>query len=116
MAQQGFPNLATKIADDTGAVTTAWYRFFVQLWQLAGGSSASPISAVTPGASPYAYTATAEGHAYVDGGTGVSVDLMRQGASFTLAPVSGFFPLATGDVLTITYTTAPRLLFVPRAA
>lgn len=202
MAQQGFPNLNSRIVDENGSLAAPWHRLFIELWQRTGAASGktsyspgtgggdgfvspddgllpalfsdpdappasvdlspllfdhdAPISdplaaimatdqldqqadqsalafslldlpdakaskpaaikTITVGASPFAYAATADGDAYLDGGTGLSIAIARQGASFTLAPTSGFFPLTSGDVLTVTYATVPRLLFIPRIA
>jgi len=77
-------------------------------------TTGAPIQAVTPGASPYAYTATQDGALSVQGGTVSLVAFARAGASLTLGLTNGLVQMATGDKVTITYTVAPTINFIPR--
>lgn len=72
------------------------------------------IQAVTPGASPYTYTAKQSGALSIQGGTVSLASLSRNGVSVTLGLVSGLISLSSGDSVTITYVVAPTINFIPR--
>ena len=72
------------------------------------------IQTVTPGASPYTYRTQLEGSLSVVGGTMSALSLTRAGASVSLATSTPMIPLSQGDAVTITYTVAPTLKFIPR--
>lgn len=80
----------------------------------AGETNAAPVQQVTAGASPFAYTASQNGTLSIQGGTVSSVAFDRSSVSFTVGFTSGLIPMATGDKVTITYTVAPTLYFIPR--
>lgn len=77
-------------------------------------SGAGPVQTVTPGASPYTYTARAPGSLSIQGGTVSLASFSRNGAAVTLGLTSGLVPLAAGDSVTVTYAVAPTLTFIPR--
>lgn len=77
-------------------------------------SSGGPIQSVTPGASPYTYTAMQPGSLSVQGGTVSLTSYARAGVSLTLGLSGGLIPVSTGDAVTITYAVAPTLYFIPR--
>ena len=84
-------------------------------WALIGnGMSAAPVaeSTVTPSASPYAYTATQYGWMQLNGGTITGLTIARAGAR-TLGTTTAAVPMSPGDVLTVTYSTAPTMHFFP---
>ncbi|HET9087124.1 MAG TPA: hypothetical protein VFN53_06365 [Acidobacteriaceae bacterium] len=72
----------------------------------------NPFEAVTVGASPSAYVAPSGGQVFIAGGTVTSVTLTRNGVTLTVAD-SGFIPVGIGDVVSITYTAAPTVTFLP---
>ena len=74
----------------------------------------SAIQAITPGASPYTYRAQQEGTLSIVGGTISAISLTRAGVSVSLAVSTPMIPLSPGDAVTITYTVAPTLKFIPR--
>lgn len=39
---QGFPQISAPLVDKAGAVTQAWYKFFISLWIRSGGSQGQP--------------------------------------------------------------------------
>ena len=80
----------------------------------AGETSGAPIQAVTPGASPYTYTAPQYGTLAVSGGTVTAITLTRAGITAAIGILAGLVPVATGDKVTITYTVAPTINFIPR--
>lgn len=70
--------------------------------------------AVTPGASPYTFTAGRDGHLIVRAGTVSQIDYVRNGATSAIGVTAGLFPLLVGDGIRITYTVAPTVTFIPR--
>lgn len=81
------------------------------------GSSAnslpSPISSVTVGASPFSHIANSAGHIAVTGGTVSSISLKRGGTTIATGLIAGVFVEGIGDTITVTYTAAPTMNFVP---
>jgi hypothetical protein len=75
-------------------------------------SSAPPILAVTPGASPYTFTAPDPGRMILTGGTVSLVEIGRQGAFLSTGLTAGLFPLSRGDALRVTYSVAPTMNFL----
>lgn len=74
----------------------------------------SAAEVVTPGASPYTYTATRDGFLIVQGGTVSQLDYRRIATNVQIGVVAGLFPVQLGDGIRITYTVAPTVTFIPR--
>lgn len=68
--------------------------------------------AVTPGASPYTFTATQRGQMFVEGGTVSAISFTRN-SSHSLSATSGTVSMSPGDKLTVTYSVAPTLTYIP---
>lgn len=79
----------------------------------AANTAGAAISTLTVGASPYAYTASVRGEVIISGGTVTAVTLTRSGTTVTMPMLSGAYSMMAGDVLTVTYTAAPTMTFVP---
>jgi hypothetical protein len=95
-------------------VSRDWYIFFYNLYQASINGFPQSEVAVTPGASPYSYTATRKGQLIVNGGTVSAISLSRNGTTFyTTGQTFGVFQLDSQDVIRITYTVAPTLTFFP---
>lgn len=77
--------------------------------QFAGTPGA--IQAVTVGASPFAYTATTDGFLAITGGTVSGVTFKR--GTTTVNVATGNVPVRNGDIVTVTYTAAPTVNFMP---
>lgn len=107
----GLPDFGLASVDKEGKFTAAWQRALTRLAQL---TAARKFLAVSPGASPFTFTATTIGHLLIDGGNVGAVALVR-GAQSVACPVSGFMPMAAKDSVMITYTVAPTLTFIPSA-
>jgi hypothetical protein len=107
----GLPDFGLAAVDKEGKFSAAWQRGLTRLAQL---TAARKIAAVSPGASPFTYTATTIGNLLITGGN-VSAVLLTRGLQSAACPVSGFIPMAAKDSVTITYTVAPTLTFVPNA-
>ena len=82
------------------------------LWQ-DPPAAAQPVASITPGASPYSYAAPFWGSVAVTGGTVSAIAISRQGTSIATGLTVGVFPVARGDVLTVTYSVAPTITFIP---
>lgn len=90
-------------------------------WQVVGGSnsaawgSTAAIATVTVGASPFAYAAPSAGTVLIVGGTVTAVTLKRgTAAAVSVGATAGSVPVSAGDIVTVTYSAAPTMSFVPR--
>lgn len=112
MAQQ-FNSIPTYQVDlIQGRVTASpWYFFWQGLFRGLAPGAEIPV---TPGASPYTYTAAVKGFMIVSGGTVSAVSFSRDGTTFyNYGLTSGPFPLNAADRIRVTYTVAPTMTFVP---
>lgn len=112
MTQQ-FNNLPTFTVPlvNNGVTSKDWYFFFAGLFR---GLAPRNVAPVTPGVSPYTYTALEKGFLIVSGGVVSLIEFSRDGVNlFDTAQTAGIFPLNAADQLTITYTGLPTLTFVP---
>ena len=69
------------------------------------------VTAVTVTASPFTYTATADGFLSIRGGVVTGLAYVRQGVSTTLGSAA-VVPVKKGDAVVITYTTAPTVVLI----
>lgn len=91
-------------------------------WQIIGGANNAawghvvPIAAITPGASPYTYTAPAAGSVVITGGTTSSIQLKRGATTISIGTTTpGVVPVSAGDQVITTYSVVPTAMsFVPR--
>lgn len=82
------------------------------IWNLQDVSTA--VIAITPGASPFAYTALAEGSVTVAGGTVSAISITRGATVVPTGATAGIFPLSQGDIITVTYSVVPTTMnFIP---
>jgi hypothetical protein len=88
-----------------------WYLFLAGLW---GGQPPQAESSVTLTGSPFIYTAARRGFLIIQGGTVSLVQFTRSTTPYSLGSTQGAFPLSQGDSITITYTGAPTVTFVPQ--
>lgn len=107
MAGAIVPAQGQPIADSSGRVTTPWQVFFNALVGAPGA-----IVSVTPTASPFSYMASGTGSLRVTGGTVSSIVLTRSAATVSFG-TTATVPVANGDTVTITYSVAPTVSFVP---
>lgn len=107
---QALPNWTVPLIDPaTGAVTQAWFSFFAGL-----AGQAGPIVAVNPKGNPFSYTASSNGSLALSGGQVSGVRLTRARVpNVPLGLTSGIVPLSQGDVVTISYSIAPTIYFIP---
>lgn len=102
------PNRDAAISSSNNMLTDVWYNFMAFMASLKG----KDIEAITVGASPYEYEATSMGSLHVAAGNVTSVVLQRGGVSLS-CPTAGFVPVAAGDIVTVEYTVAPEMNFIP---
>jgi hypothetical protein len=94
-----------------GKTSKDWYFFWAGLYN---GLPPAAEAAVTPGASPYTYSAPVRGSVIVNGGTVSAIAFSRDGVTFySTGQTAGMFLLNAADQLRITYTVLPTVTFVP---
>ncbi len=104
------PNYPTPLADGKHTQKD-WYFFWAGLYN---GLPPAAEVAVTPGVSPYIYSAPVRGSLIITGGTVSAIDFSRDGITFySVGQTSGMFLLCATDQLRITYTVVPTVTFVP---
>jgi hypothetical protein len=111
MAQNnGTPNWQTPVVDpSTGLASQSWFEFFARMTSQPGA-----IASVDHGGSPFTYTASQNGQLSVSGGTVSSITLTRaRMADIPTGITSGIIPLSQGDQVTVTYSAAPTIHFIP---
>ena len=78
------------------------------------GTPPSNEMTVIVGVSPFVYQATARGYLIVSGGTVSGITYARTfGVNYPTGQTAGMFPVSLGDILTITHTGAPTMVFAP---
>jgi hypothetical protein len=102
------PSRNVKLADDKGYLNLAWWQYFNFLTP----SKPLPESTITVTTSPFSYTVPDKGAVLVQGGTVSSISLKRV-SSHTLGVTVGLLPVGRGDVVTVTYTGLPTMVFLP---
>lgn len=99
---------STTATSSVGAIGCASY-FFTPVSVL----NATQI-APTVGASPWAYTVPTYGNLVIQAGTVSAVTITRAGQSaVNIGVAAGMFFVQAGDVVTITYSVAPTVTFIP---
>lgn len=106
-AQTNAENFATSAAN-TAQSNAETYA----LQQIQQGTGATPAS-ITPGASPFTYTASAVGHVLING-TVTGLSLIRGATTLTLPLTTPLVPLDNGDAVKVTYSITPTMTWVPR--
>lgn len=88
-----------------------WYFFWAGLYN---GLPPATEVAVTPGASPYTYSAPVRGNLIVSGVGVTAIAFSRDGVTFYATGVTaGMFLLSAADQMRVTYAGAAVLTFVP---
>lgn len=91
-----------------GKTSQSWYRFFQGVF--VGTPPAAEVPVALTG-SPFAYTASQKGFMIVTGGTVSAIQFTRAQVTLT-GQTSGIFPLSQGDILTVTYSALPTMVWV----
>jgi hypothetical protein len=118
------PSARVQIIDPTtNLISTAWYRFFLNMFELTGGGSSgvtnyrTPPSAIEVVESPFVYVNNTGFPAdiIVSGGGVILLEFSRNGVTFfNTGSFYGMFTLSPFDRLRVTYQTPPQLTLVPR--
>jgi hypothetical protein len=116
MTDVGIPT-APLCDPQSGEVTPAWRRFLMSLLARTGGSpgpGTAPATVLTPAASPFVYAPGIAGTLFVSGGGVEAMTVRRRaGTAYPVGHFYGAFPLAPTDSVSITYLSAPQLVFFP---
>lgn len=102
------PSSVQPIVGSGGLVTPVWQRFFNALV-----GSPSAIEAVQLSGSPMTYKAAQRGYLTVTGGTVTDISFVRARATIEIPGGTPFVPMANDDEVTITYSSAPTVSFLP---
>ncbi len=103
------PSWDVPLQDPNGRVSQAWFGYLTQL-----SGAPGPIQTVSPSASPFTYAAPANGTLAVHGGTVSAITLTRaRVANVPVGFVNGSVAVAANDQVTITYSVAPTINFIP---
>jgi hypothetical protein len=101
----------------TNDATTANFGASAFTYAVPSGFQAWDIMAPqsqTVGASPVALTAPGNGSFIVSGGTVTAITLTRgAAAAVNLGSLGGSYSVLAGDILTVTYSAAPSVVFLP---
>lgn len=100
------PSASSPVLEGEG-FSAPWFRFFSALTAAPGA-----IEPVTIGASPFSYTAPVAGHLVISGGSVSQLRIVRGRVSFNY-PLGNQVPVSPGDIVIVTYATAPSLTFIP---
>ena len=113
------PGFDVPLVNENGIINQQWYLFFYNLGNQTF-SSAPNAQTIAVSASPFSYTATAQGSVFITGGKGVIVSLVRQGGTVANNIVVGGFgvaagsvPVGLGDVVIVKYAVAPTMVLAP---
>lgn len=103
------PSWALPILDQSGRMSQAWFGYLSQLSGVPG-----PILPVVVGPSPFTYKAPYNGSLAISGGTVSAVTISRARVSgVNVGFTNGSVGVAANDLVTITYSAAPTVNFIP---
>lgn len=116
------PSSRVEINDaTTGLISRDWYRFFFNLFTVAGGGAlpgyTNPPAIVSVGGSPFSYANSAayDVDILISGGGVEKLEYSRDGLIYyDTGSYYGMFTLSPGDRIRMTYLTAPSLTLIPR--
>lgn len=112
------PSTAHPVAQPTGLISREWFAWLkaiaAEAWIGGGNGNGGAKVAVGMPYSPTAFTAPGPGTAFIAGGTVSAVSVTRNGTAVPTGMTGGAVPLSAGDVLTVTWSAAPVVNFVPR--
>jgi hypothetical protein len=92
-------------------MSSSWRRWF---HDIEVGTPPSNEVRVTVTGSPFAFQAPSRGAVIVNGGTVSQIQFSRTtGINYVTGQTSGMFSMSLGDVLTVTYSGLPSMIFVP---
>lgn len=101
------PSLIAAFTDKAGKILSPWNYYLQQFTQ-----APPQFLAIAPDGSPFEYEAKEPGYVAVNGGT-VSLLEITRGGTFTIQVTGNIAPVAIGDVVRVTYSIAPNVIFMP---
>jgi hypothetical protein len=104
------PQFETPLMDDKQTTSKFWYRYF-QASET--GQPPTGETAITVTASPFVYTAPRKGYVIVSGGTITNIQISRSGTYYSMGASANSYPVAANDMLKVTYTGIPTMVFFP---
>ena len=106
------PTFEQTLTQPKGGTNKVWYLFWRNLLE---GAPPAAEYAITPTTSPFIFQAPQKGFLIVQGGTVIMVQFSRNGVTnYNTGAIAGCFPVSLGDSITVRYTSAPTLTFVPQ--
>jgi hypothetical protein len=107
--QNACPNWTVPLVEDDQRASQAWFNFFSRLT-----AKPPPIVAIVSATSPFTFTASQNGTVSISGGTVSSITLGRARVTgVNVGFTSGLVPVSQGDTVTVTYSVAPVMNFIP---
>jgi hypothetical protein len=105
-----FPKISTSapIANAAGQILAPWIQFFGTFISQPGA-----FQPLTLTSSPFSFMASENGSILIKGGTVSNVALTRGTATLNMAQSAVPVVMGLGDTITITYTVAPTITFIP---
>ena len=95
-----------------GTTSRTWYKFWSDVWK---GEHPASTMTVTPTASPFSFQANWRGFMIIQGGTVSLIQFSRDGVTnINTGITSGCVPLSFGDLVIVTYSSAPTMTWVPQ--
>lgn len=108
MSKDLFPSSVQPLVGAGGIITTPWHRFFNALI-----ASPSAVETVQVSGSPLTYKASQRGNLVVTGGTVTLISFNRARATIDIPGGAPLIPMANDDEVTVTYSSAPTISFIP---
>lgn len=102
------PSFNAPAVNSNGTFTTQWVLFLQSLAQQPTAITDAPLSA-----SPSTFQAPQNGQLAISGGAISAISLMRGRVTIPLPPATPLIGLSLNDQVTITYSAAPTLNFIP---
>ena len=102
------PNIAAPAVTEKLLFVESWIKFFAALI-----NPPSAIAPITLTGSPFSYQTAEKGTVSIVGGTVSAVAIIRGQTTLSTGLTAGLFPLGLDDTITITYTVAPTVNFIP---
>lgn len=95
------------MADIAGKILQPWISFFQQFVQ-----APPQAQALVPGSSPFDYVPNTKGNLFIIGGTVTGITLIRGSTTIVLDPATEIVPVSINDMVTVTYSVMPTIIFM----
>jgi hypothetical protein len=108
VTKRGIPTYEQPISVG-GNMSQSWRRWF---HDIEVGTPPANEVVVKPNGSPFSWQAPSRGAVIINGGTVSQVEFSR-GSTYTTGQTSGMFSVSLGDILIVTYSGVPTIVFIP---